>query len=722
MNIRVRLLLLVLAVWLPTALGFGILARSIYLQESAASRDHVQEYGRTLNLLIERELDKRATMARTLCASASLRRNDLRSFYDEALAATREADSWVILVTPTKEVLNTRLPWTDDLQAPRPSGAPMVVTDASDVFFAPQGSVSRGPVLALFRAEYAVSPARYNVGVAFEPAVIQALLAQQPAPEGALVSVIDDDQLVVARTRNPAQWLGRSAGPEIKRRAQAGLEGFLDSVTLDGVSSLTYLSRPSGYGWNVVVATSKDSLVLKARNLTLQAVAAAAALLAIGLALVVVASRRISGPVGALHDAAATLRADSIPPRLATGVREVDDISAVLHEAGLHSHEATRTLEQRVADAVQQAEDAQAKLLEGQKHEAIGRLTGGLAHDFNNLLQTISTALQVFERTKDAPPHPRTLDAAIRATHRAAQLVRQMLAFGRTRPQQLAVVAFADFLLDARELIQKAIGQGIELTADVDPALRHLHVDPSQLELALLNLIFNARDAMPDGGRVTVSARNLDGDRAVIAVTDTGQGMDEATLARATDPYFTTKPVGRGSGLGLAQVRGFALQSGGDIRLSSAPGKGTTVEMHLPTVDSPAQAEAEPERSPSGRPLRLLMVEDDLLVSSVVVPALEAAGHAVTLAPTADHAVDLLQGDAAFDAVFTDVVMPGRMSGMDLAAWCHAHRPATPVVVATGYSAQAMTGVEVLNKPYDLHALLEALDRAAAAPAERAPR
>jgi signal transduction histidine kinase/CheY-like chemotaxis protein len=714
-------MLLVFAVWLPAAVGFGMLARSIFLQQTATGQEHVREYGRTLNLLVERELDRRATMARTLGASLSLRRGDLRGFYDEAAAATLGGDSWIILVTPTTEVLNTHMPWRDGLRIPRPAGAPMVTTDSSDVFFAPVGPVTHGPVLALFRPELGVSPPRYNVGVAFEPATIQALLAQQPAPGGALVSVMDDDQVIIARTREPQRWLGVAAGPDIRRRAQAGLEGFVESVTLDGVPSLTYISRPNRYRWQVVVATPRQGLARTARALTLQAIGAAAALLVISLGLVVYVSRRVSGPVGQLHDAAATLREDRVPPRLATGVREVDEISAVLHDAGLHAQQATRTLEQRVANAVQQAEDAQAKLLEGQKHEAIGRLTGGLAHDFNNLLQTISTALQVFERTRDGPPHPRTLQAAIRATHRAAQLVRQMLTFGRTRPQQLSAVHFGDFLLGARELVQKAIGQGVELVADVEPGLRHLHVDPAQLELALLNLIFNARDAMPGGGRVTVSARADGADRAVIAVTDTGTGMDEQTLARATDPYFTTKPVGRGSGLGLAQVRGFALQSGGDVRLHSAPGRGTTVELHLPTVDAPPADDAEPARPRSGRSLRVLMVEDDLLVSSVVVPALDAAGHAVTLASTADQAVELLERGAEVDVVFTDVVMPGRLSGMDLAAWCREHRPATPVVVATGYSAQALPSVEVLNKPYDLHALLDALDRAAAPPPESGP-
>ena len=706
-------MLLVFAVWLPAAIGFGMLARSIYLQQTTAGREHVQEYGRTLNLLIERELDKRATMARTLGASASLRQGNLQAFYDESVAATRNVDSWVILVTPDSEVLNTHMAWRGDLRIPRPASAPMVTSDTSDVFYAPVGPVTHGPVLALFRPELGVSPPRYNVGVAFQPDTIQSLLAQQPAPEGSLVSVVDDEQLIMARTRDPKRWLGLPAGPEIKRRARAGQEGFLDSVTLDGIPSLTYVTRPNSYHWNVVVATPRAVLGRAARALTIQAVAAAAALLVISLGLVIVASRRITGPVDALHSAASTLRDNKVSARLATGVREVDDISAVLHEAGMRSHEAKRTLEQRVVEAVQQAADAQAKLLDGQKHEAIGRLTGGLAHDFNNLLQTISTALQVFERTKSDPPHPRTLEAALRATHRAAQLVRQMLTFGRTRPQQLAAVNFADFLLGARELVQKAVGQSIELVADVEPTLRHLHVDPSQLELALLNLIFNARDAMPDGGRVTVSARNLGSDSALIAVIDSGSGMDEETLARAMDPYFTTKPVGRGSGLGLAQVRGFAAQSGGDIRLHSAPGQGTTVEIQLPTVDAGPQVVHEVAAPVASRPLRVLMVEDDVLVSSVVVPALQAAGHDVLLEMSADRAVKILERGASFDVVFTDVVMPGRMSGMDLATWCSRQSPRIPVLVATGYSAQALLNVEVLHKPYDLQALLAALDRAA---------
>ena len=714
MNIRLRLLLLVFAVWLPAAAGFGLLARSIYLHETAITQEHVQQFARSLNALIERELDKRAVMARTLGASASLKRRDLQAFYAEASTASRDTGSWIILVTPTVEVMNTRAPWREDMALARPPGAPMVDGEPG-VFFAARGPVTHKPVIALFGPELGVAPPAYDVGVAFDPSVVQAVLERSPMPDSSLVSVIDDRQLIMARTRDPLVWLGRPAGDEIRRRARGGIEGFLESRTLDGVASLTYLSNPNRYRWNVIVATPKEFVGATARRLTLQAVGAASGLLLIGLCLVLYSSHRISRLISALQTAAMTLREDRIPAQLASGVREIDGISTVLREAGLRSHEATRTLEERVARAVQDAQDAQAKLLDGQKHEAIGRLTGGLAHDFNNLLQTIRTGLQVIEMSKDGPPPARVVDAAVRATNRAAELVKQMLAFSRARPQRLAAVAFADFLLGARELIQKAIGQGIELVADVEPGLPPLHVDPTQLELALLNLVFNARDAMPRGGRITVSARSNGAQGVMVEVADTGTGMDEQTRARAMEPYFTTKPIGAGSGLGLAQVRAFSLQSGGDVRLYSEAGAGTRVQMLLPSTDGSPEAGGPGADPAPGRPLDILMVEDDLLVASVVAPALAAAGHSVTLHATADAAAELLASGAAFDVLFTDVMMPGKMNGMELRTWCAEHRPDLPVVVATGYSAQSASDAALLGKPYEMSELLGALNRATAA-------
>jgi signal transduction histidine kinase len=717
LNIRIRLLGMVFAVWLVAASSFGLLARSIYLQEAQSGREDVRQFGRTLNLIIEREIDRRASTARTLGASHALRDDRLEDFHAEAVAATAGTDSWVILVTSREELVNTRLPFSADTRIPRPELSPMIVSGPPRTFFAPVGPVTHGPVVAVLAPELAVAPPRYDVGVAFEPRSIQALVDdEQKDVPSSLVSVIDARQLIIARSRDPEKWVGRSAGVEILRRAREGIEGFLDSRTLDGVDSLTYTSRPNRYGWTVIVATPKASLNLTARRLTVQAVEAAGVLLLIGLALGLSVSRRIGRPVQSLREAAGALREDRIPPRLDTGIRELDDISGVLHEAGVRSQDATHLLERRVQAAVREAEDAQAKLMDAQKHEAIGRLTGGLAHDFNNLLQTIRTALQVFQLNPGGAPPPRVLDSALRATGRAADLVRQMLAFGRVRPQQVSAVDFANFLLDARELVQKALGRGIELVAEVEPELPPILVDSSQLELALLNLVFNARDAMQERGRVTVSARRHGDEQVVVAVSDTGTGMDEATMRRALEPYFTTKAIGAGSGLGLAQVRAFALQSGGDIRLHSEPGRGTRVEMFLPRARAADLGEAAPAApsSPAWQRLRILMVEDDLLIQSVVAPALEASGHAVTLVGSADAARAVLETGQPVDVLFTDIVMPGRATGMDLAAWCREHRPELPVVLATGYSAQAADEATILRKPYDFATLQQALALAVA--------
>lgn len=563
----------------------------------------------------------------------------------------------------------------------------------------------------------------------FGSAGIQAIVAQYTFPEGSLASVVDAESRVMARSRDPEKFLGRFASPEMQKRFATGVEGFATSVTLDGVPSLTYVTRPNRHGWRVVIALPQAAINGSARRVALQASAAAGGLLLIGLALALYASRRIRQPVLALREAAVALGEDRVPPQLSTGVLEADVVSGALHRAGQRSHEATRTLEQRVAEAVQLAEQAQAKLLEGQKHEAIGRLTGGLAHDFNNLLQTIGMGLQVIDRTTPAEgPHRRVLQSSLRATSKAADLVRQMLAFGRSQPLRPQPLDFNDFVLKSQELMRKAVGERATLSAAIEPALPPLLVDATQLELAVLNLVFNARDALAGGGHIVLGARLATADEAGalppgryvrVQVADDGPGMDAATRERAFEPYFTTKPVGAGSGLGLAQVLAFARQSGGDAVLDSAPGEGTRVTLLLPATDAaPAASPAADAGTLPLRPLRILMVEDDVLVASVVVPALQRERHEVVLCNSADAAqTTLLAEGRPFDVLFSDIVMPGRLSGSDLLAWCRRHCPGLPVLLATGYSAQAVEpGVAVLRKPYDIQALLAALRAAVEKP------
>jgi signal transduction histidine kinase len=724
LSIRTRLFLLVLAVWLPAAVAFALLARATYDRETNAAKQTVQQQAQSLSQLVEMELDKRAMIARTLGATAALRDNDLERFHQVAATATERTDNWAVLVDRTMQYASTQMPFEHGKLLPRGNGEPFL-TGEPEAFFHQSEPILKKPAVTLFAAEHAVGAPRYNIGVAFPPSVIQTLMAEQQYVDQGTAAVLDREHRVVARNRDPQRWLGQQATGDLRKRILSGDTGFGTSVTLDGIPSLTYLSKPNHYGWSTVIAMPQAVLTAAARQATFQALAAAGGLLLIGLVVALSAGRRISRPILALEKSAAALGCDKIPPRLITGVSEADVVSTALHEAGLRSQDATRKLEERVAEAVDQARLAQSKLLEAQKHEAIGRLTGGLAHDFNNLLQTISTALQVMDLAATQESHRKVLTAAQRACSKAASLVRQMLTFGRVEPLDPHPIDLNDFLLNTRELTGKAVGQHIHLSASIAPDTPALHVDPTQLELALLNLVFNARDAMPQGGHIRITARParheesraLGSDPFVwFEVADDGPGMDEHTVAKAFEPYFTTKRLGAGTGLGLAQVKAFVRQSGGDVVLHSGLGQGTRVAMLLPICQpSVAMGASEPAKLQGGQvaPLSVLMVEDDALVSSVVAPALEAAGHRVHLCLTADDAITVLQQGWQGDVLFTDVVMPGTLSGLDLVAWCRMNRPTLGAVVATGYTTQhAEPGVTVLRKPYELDDLLIALQEA----------
>jgi PAS domain S-box-containing protein len=383
---------------------------------------------------------------------------------------------------------------------------------------------------------------------------------------------------------------------------------------------------------------------------------------------------------------------------------------------------------------------AEMALRQAQKLEALGNLTSGVAHDFNNLLMIILGSLQLLERRlpADDARTARLVDAALQGARRGAALTSRLLAFARQ--QELIPVAVDPRALFAsvRQMLNHLLGPDISVEEDLPDALWTLRADPNQLELALLNLAANARDAMPSGGRLRLAARNATvaasgsgfivthaqveapaGEHVVLTVSDTGTGMDEAALARAADPFFTTKGPGKGTGLGLSMVHGFAVQSGGALRLSSQRGVGTTVELWLPrTTDPVGSGPAEtvfPREAPSASGqagLRILFVDDDPLVVSGTIGMLEELGHeTVHAVSTGEEALALLRGDRPFDLLLTDHVMPG-MSGVALAGAARALRPGLPVVIASGFTElEALTGAPWprLRKPYSLNDLAAAL-------------
>ncbi|UZD55349.1 ATP-binding protein [Caldimonas aquatica] len=720
LSIRTRLLLLVLVVWLPAAIAFGVLARDTYLRESAALRARIEAVARSISSVLEREFDKRALLGATLAASRELRERDLARFYEEAAAAVQGTRDWVLVVDANRQLVNTLRPFQPGQTVPRSPGFALV--SEPTLYFNPRGPVAGRPVMAVFVPEYGVAEQQLNVAVSFEPSVVQDIVERQADMRNTVIAVLLRDR-VIARNIDPAQWVGSLATPDLRERLHTGATGFGSSRTLEGIETLAYLTPPDRYGVSVVIGAPQSELSAAAWRLTAQALAAAGTLLLIGLLVALYASRRSIRAVTALHEAARCLGRDEVPPPLRTGVAEVDAVSLALHQAGLQAHDAQRLLQEKIAEAVEQTRQAQARLLEAQKHEAIGRLSGGLAHDFNNILQTITTGLHLLKRTCTQESQHKVLDAASRAASRGAEVVRQMLSFGRAQPLDPRPVSLADFVLKNQELLAKAVGGQIALTADFAPDLPAVRADPTQLELALLNLVFNARDALPQGGRIVVRARpatdeetaGLPAGRYVsVEVVDDGVGMSAETVARAFEPYYTTKAVGAGSGLGLAQVMAFCRQSGGDARLRSQPGVGTAAQMLLPAAQgAAAAAEERPAARSAGRPLRVLMVEDDMLIASVVRPSLEAAGHRVVMCANADEARAQLARGERFDVLFTDMVMPGTMSGADLVQWCARHLPGLPAVVATGYSMQAPEGQRhLLRKPYAVEELLEALQQA----------
>jgi signal transduction histidine kinase len=387
-------------------------------------------------------------------------------------------------------------------------------------------------------------------------------------------------------------------------------------------------------------------------------------------------------------------------------------------------HQLNATLEARVAEEVAERERVQVTLLQAQKTEALGQMTGGVAHDFNNLLQALSGCLHMIEKRAEGTRIQPLVDAGRQAVDRGAKLVQQLMAFARRQALRPETVDLRDRILGMSELLNRALRADIRLEVDFTTGLWPVEVDATQLELALLNLVVNARDAMPEGGVLTIRAANvtltqgnpdgLSGEFVRLTVSDTGTGMPAEVRARAFDPFFTTKEIGKGSGLGLSQVYGFARHGGGTAWIESEEGHGTTIGLLIRRSGTVPSTVTEPAVTVAGASRvggHVLVVEDDPIVALTVATALEDAGFTITRAMTADEALPLLEA-GGFDLLFSDVVMPGTMSGVDLARTAQTLRPDLPVVLATGYSEEVAraTGVMVLPKPYRIDHLVEVLD------------
>ena len=382
--------------------------------------------------------------------------------------------------------------------------------------------------------------------------------------------------------------------------------------------------------------------------------------------------------------------------------------------------------------------ESQERLAQAQKMEALGQLTGGIAHDFNNILMIVSGHAEMLRRRVAEPKALRGLDAIERAIRRGENLTRQLLTFARRQPLSAAVVDLKERIEAVRDMLGSSLRGNIALVVNVPADTWPVEIDVAEFELALLNVAVNARDAMAEGGTLSVAARNvggvpgrtegpLAGDCVELTLGDTGAGIPPDVLPRIFDPFFTTKAVGKGTGLGLSQVYGFVRQSGGAVAAKSELGRGSTITMWLPR--SRAAKSSKPEaRETTGTASAggtILVVEDNREVADVTMTLLEQLGYRVLRAENAADALETLRGSATIDLVFSDIVMPGGMNGIHLAQEVSEHHPAIRVLLTTGYSdmaAAAETRYRILRKPFEVPGLERAVRDAMTAPSGSAGR
>ncbi len=409
--------------------------------------------------------------------------------------------------------------------------------------------------------------------------------------------------------------------------------------------------------------------------------------------------------------------------------RRVDERTAALAEIN-------QQLERRVEERTRERESAMAQIHEMQKMESLGQLTGGLAHDFNNLLMGILGSLNYLgKKLPEDEKSKRFLKAAQESAERGAALTKRLLAFARRQELHPEAICPDELIEGLAEMLRRSVGPTIAIDLDLAGDLSLIRADRNQVELALLNLTLNARDALAEGGRIVISARNADmsstsvvlqpGQYVEVSVTDDGHGMDEQTLKRCTEPFFTTKDRGKGTGLGLSSVHGMAVQSGGAIHIRSTPGNGTTVHLWFPVSTEAATSRSVVEQAELAEQqsrLSVLVVDDEALVGHVTATMIDDLGHAALWVPGGAEALEVIRSGRPVDVVITDHAMPG-MTGGALAEAIHKQHPTMPIVLATGFAdlpGSYAQNLPRLSKPYgpdDLAQILQTIEQRRQIPA-----
>jgi signal transduction histidine kinase/ActR/RegA family two-component response regulator len=561
-----------------------------------------------------------------------------------------------------------------------------------------------------------------------------------------MIAIVDRNGRHMMRSHGNDQFAGEPLAPELINYMRTGGTGVLRTVSLEGIPLISTIQYAPKSQWAAAVGLPLSSLETPIWETLSQLLIIAAVLAVLSFLLAFLVARSLDLSIGALTSAASALGRGAVIEPLDSKVKEFNSVGEVLARTSRVLKSLTTNLETQVTERTSELSESntkltaeikrrletEAQLVQMQKIEAIGQLTGGIAHDFNNMLSVVLGSLRLLQRRlqRGDTAVDKYVIAAIEGAERAANLTSRLLAFSRQQPLAPEVIDGNKLIAGMGEILRRTIAESVHIETVLAGGLWRCFADTPGLENAVINLAVNARDAMPGGGKLTIETANaaLDdayaathpdvkaGQYVMIAVADTGAGMPPDVIARAIDPFFTTKPAGQGTGLGLSQVHGFIKQSGGHVAIYSEPGHGTTIKLYLPRHFGPS--EPAHRRRMQGADVAissnhetLLVVEDDTEVRKLAIDMLGELGYTTIESENAAQALATIDAHPEIVLMITDVVMPG-MNGRLLANEARVRRPGLPVLFTTGYTRNAIVhhgvldpDVHVIIKPYTLETL-----------------
>jgi|RhiMethySRZTD1v2_1073278.scaffolds.fasta_scaffold92095_3 signal transduction histidine kinase/CheY-like chemotaxis protein len=751
-GLRPQLGILVCATALPLLALALLMVNQLVDLERQSTRTSLMNSARTLAALTDNEIDTYSAIATALAQSLALRNGDLATFWAQSKKALELVPgAWLELRDASdRPLLNTLQPSPAatpprnggvDLQAIS-TGKPQVSDIVMDPTSGRHTAFVRVPVF-----EHGV--ASYSIAVSLIPERFLQLIENKFTQEE-LLGILDRRGNFVARIPDHAERVGTPASEGWRRAIASTPLGWTENRTLEGELAITAYA-PTANGWTVGISYRQAALDAPLRNVlwTIGLIGTALVLLSLGLAWAL--GRRFASSMESLTALAGDVgdkvvdaprlsfrEATMIGRALSQVSRKLNAQSAALTQfnAELENKVALRTSE--LVAEMKRREDSEAKVRQMQRIESLGQLTGGIAHDFNNMLAIVLGCLDMLQRRLERGDAKvgEFIEGARQGAQRAVTLTQRLLAFSRRQALHPQPVDANKLIANMSDLLHRTIPESIRVETVFAGGLWRINVDVGELENALINLASNARDAMPDGGKLTIETANahLDdayastqadvapGQYVLIAVTDNGPGMRPEVVAKAFEPFFTTKPPGRGTGLGLSQVYGFIKQSGGHVRIYSEPGQGVSVKLYLPRFYGPAEVTAPEPQAPAHLPLSqvnelVLVVEDDPAVLKLTVGMLSELGYRTLAAESAAKALELLDANADVRLLLTDIVMPD-MNGRRLAEAAVKRRPGLAVLFATGYTRNAVVhngtidpDVELIMKPFSLDALAQKVAR-----------